>query len=71
MAISRTNFDRPEPSTIAAIRAAMEKQCQSLGCQPTSFGGHHIDCRSFSYRAAIARAYEGKLSDEDAIRWSS
>ena len=41
---------------VEAIQTAEREQCEELGCEIGVFGGHHINCYSFSYRVAIKAA---------------
>ena len=41
---------------VEAIQTAEREQCDDLGCKVGEFGGHHINCYSFSYRVALKAA---------------
>ena len=53
------------------IEKAMRRQCKVLRCNTKAFGGHHITCREFSYRLAMADALAEGLSTDQAERYGA
>jgi hypothetical protein len=41
---------------VAYWQTRMADECATLGCDVESFGGHHRDCRCFTYAVRVSEA---------------